>query len=52
MLTETQKQEIDEIFKQYSSDKKTLMSKLEPYQNPDGSYSLYIRWRLDSIQRY
>ena len=50
-LTETQMKEIDELFLQYQKDKdkEKLMKELEKFAAPDGSWSLYVRWALDSL---
>ena len=49
MLSDVQKIEIDQIFKTYSDNGEVLIEKLEAYKEADGSFSLYIRWRIDSL---
>jgi hypothetical protein len=50
-LTEKQKQEINDLFKNYRihNDEEKLLKELEKYKFEDGSYSLFIRWKLDYI---
>ena len=50
-LTQQEMQEIDDLFEQYSQDKneENLMKELANYARPDGSWSLYVRWQLDTI---
>ncbi|MBE2188889.1 MAG: hypothetical protein IAE98_05420 [Candidatus Kapabacteria bacterium] len=42
-------QKIDEIIEKYRNDEKELMKQLEQFKKPDGSFSLAVRWALDSI---
>ncbi|MBE2189523.1 MAG: hypothetical protein IAE98_08650 [Candidatus Kapabacteria bacterium] len=48
-LTQEQKDEIDAIMRAYDGDDEALIEKLKPYAFPDGSWSLYIRWQLDTL---
>lgn len=46
-LTQEQMNEIDTLFETIT-DKETLLTSLDKYKSSDGSFSLYIRWQLDS----
>ncbi len=50
LLTEKQMVQIDELFEKYwGKDEKKLFEELKHFAYPDGSWSLYIRWRLDVL---
>ncbi len=52
-LTKQEMAEIDILFEQYGKDKNEdkLMKELAKFARPDGSWSLYVRWQLDTINQ-